>query len=166
MNESEARPRVSRGEEALYGEMAILVRQVSLAYVALTDARQTCAEWLQKHREEDVELSSGTCEICSRQRDDLGARGWHDEGTPMLTCEECGGGEVVADASWEEAFTIIANAEPALEQALFTLGDHALSTRRSRREGVDSLPVFGTWNTTTHSFGGGSVRPVPGFSGD
>lgn len=111
-------PRISRGEEAMYGELAGVVRQVSTAYVALTEARDTIVDRLHGYYEE-MHLPAG----------EMNSFGTAPEGTVRN--------------EWEECFTLVAEAEALLQTALFGVTARALELRRAAREGIDSLPVFG-----------------------
>lgn len=111
-------PRISRGEEAMYGELAGVVRQVSTAFVALTEGRDLIVDRLHEYYEQ-MHLAP----------DEPHSFGTAPEGTVRN--------------EWEECFTLVAEAETLLQKALFGVTARALEVRRAAREATDSLPVFG-----------------------
>lgn len=121
MSDSQQGPRISRGEEAMYGELAYVVRQVSTSFVALTEGRDAIVGRLHQYYEE-MHLPAGVT-------DDFGSAA---EGTTRR--------------EWEESFTLVAEAEAAVQKALFGVTKKALEMRIASREGIDSLPVFKGWN--------------------
>lgn len=120
MSNDQQGPRISRGEEAMYGELAAVVRQVSTAYVALSEGRDVIADRLREWYEE-MHLPAGVD---------------HSFGTAA---------EGTVRREWEDCFQLVANAESELQKALFGVTKRALSMSKAARvsqEDAGSLPLF------------------------
>lgn len=122
----------SRGEQAMYGDLAYVVRQVSTAYVALTEARDELVSKLQIYYEQ-MHLAKGEA---------------HSFGTAP---------EGAVRGQIEDAFSLVGLAEMELQKALFGVTEIALERRRAERAGIDNLPRF-----ADDAFGGrGEISAVP-----
>lgn len=106
----------SRGELAMYGEFAYVVRQISTASVSLSEGREAIAARLREFYDE-MHLPIGVD---------------HSFGTAA---------EGTIRNEWEQAFTLVEEAEAALETALFGVTQKALYLQDCSREALrDGYP--------------------------